>query len=76
VFVGVLIDEEVDEVGDKVSGKPQPLMYRHSWRPYCNMSLRSTCFIDGAFFLAKTKLPVLGILSLSTRISRLPDNRL
>jgi hypothetical protein len=40
------------------------------------MSLRSTCFIDGAFFLAKTNLLVLGLFSLSARISRLPDHRL
>jgi hypothetical protein len=52
VFCGIFIAEEADGVADKGQVIPQQLMYRHS-KCFLNMSLRSTCFNDKAFFSGK-----------------------
>jgi len=53
---------------------PEWLMYRHSWKPFLNMSARSACLIDAAlFFLIKSKTSGLGttVKCKIIRISRL-----
>lgn len=40
---------------------------------FMNMFTRSASFIDEAFFSQKARLPVLGLLSSSARLSRFPD---
>jgi hypothetical protein len=32
---------------------PEWLMYRHSWKPFLNMSVRFACFMDAALFCGK-----------------------
>jgi hypothetical protein len=38
------------------------------------MSLRSACFIDKSFFLVKSKILDMGLLSLSAWLSGFPNN--
>jgi len=45
----------------------QQLIYRHSWRLFLNMSLRSASFIVEAFFYQKAKAPVFGLLPSSDK---------
>jgi hypothetical protein len=47
---------------------PQQLMCRHNWRPFLNMSLTSSCVIDEAFFLVKSKIYCLGTAVLRCQI--------
>jgi hypothetical protein len=50
---------------------PQWPMYRHSWRRFLGLSLRSACFIDRTFFLVKSKTSSLGNTFLKCRIIRI-----
>ncbi len=47
---GVFISEEVDEVGVKVSGDTTAVDAQTLLETFMNMSLRSACSIDDAFF--------------------------
>jgi hypothetical protein len=55
VFSGVFIAAEVYGVG--VRRLPQWFMYRHSQRPFFEMSMMCACFIDAAFFFKKKASP-------------------
>ena len=54
VFSGVFIAEEVDEVGDMGSGETTAVDLQTILGAFLNMSLKSACFIDDAFFLVKS----------------------
>jgi len=59
VFSGVFIAEEDDGVGDKVSGDTTAFDVQAILEAFLNMSLKSACLIDDAFFLVKSKLDCL-----------------
>jgi hypothetical protein len=50
VFSGVFIAEEVDGAGDMESGDTKVVDVRTLLEVFLNMSLRSACFTDEAFF--------------------------
>jgi len=69
VFSVVFKAVEVDGGGNKGSGDTKMVDVQTHFEAFLNMSIRSTCFIDKAFFHCKAKLPVLGPLSSSVRLS-------
>jgi len=69
MFSVIFIAAEVDGVGNKGSRDTKTVDVQTHLEAFLNMSIRSTCFIDKAFFYCKAKLPVLGLLSSSARLS-------
>jgi hypothetical protein len=72
-FSGVFTTEEVDGVGDKVSGDNTTVDVQTLLEAFSNMSLRSACFIDEAFLWLKPKFLVLALLSSSAGLSGFPN---
>jgi len=71
VFSGVFITEEVDGVGNKGSGDNTVVDLQTGLEAFLNMSLKSACFIDDAFFLVKSNCLCFGTprLNWTVRIS-------
>ena len=65
--------EEVDGVGESGSGDTTTVDVQKHLGAFLNMSLRSACFLDEVFFWWKSKLPVLGLLFWSARLSGYPN---
>lgn len=76
LFYGVFPAEEVDGLGERNEEIPQQLMYYTLLEALFNMSLRSACFSDEAFFSRKSKIFALGttlFMCQTVRIARLSD---
>jgi hypothetical protein len=73
VFSGVFIDEEADRVRGKRSGGTTIVDFTTLLEAFLNMPLRTACCNDGAPYLVKAILLVLGLLSSSARLSVLPN---
>jgi hypothetical protein len=59
VFSGVFIAEEFDGVRDRGSGDIRMVCLQTLLEAFLNMSLRSACFVDEAFFQVKSKTSAL-----------------
>jgi len=66
-FSGVFIAEDIDGVGDKRSGDTTAIDVDTHLEGFLNVSLKSACFTDEAFFL------VPGLLSSSAGLSGFPN---
>jgi len=71
VFSAVFITELVDGVGDKESSDNTTEDVQTHLEAFVNMSLRSACFNDEAFFLMKSKTSSLGTTLHKCRIIRI-----
>jgi hypothetical protein len=72
VLSGGFIAEEVDGVREKVSGDTTTADVQTHLEAFLNLSVRSTCFTDEAFYWQKAKLLVLGIINYS-ELSKFPN---